>query len=97
MTQGKLTTRTGVPATNSYRSGEPIKMKLWLQRSGKLGHRYTVISNINPELYKLGKILSKQCAYLKKWPKSLDDLVGNTYIQNTKNAKLYSLSLEHCN
>ena len=51
---GKLTTRlfwTGVPATNSYRSGEPVKMKLWLQISGKLGHRCTVISN----LHKLGK------------------------------------------
>ena len=37
----KLTTRlfwTGVPATNSYRSGEPVKMKLWLRISGKLGH-----------------------------------------------------------
>ena len=31
-----------VPATNSYRSGEPVKMKLWLQISGKLGHRCTV-------------------------------------------------------
>ena len=31
MMQGKLTTRlfwTGVPATNSYRSGEPVMMKL---------------------------------------------------------------------
>ena len=45
---GKLTTRlfwTRVPATNSYRSRELVKMKLWLQVSGKLGHRCTVNSN----------------------------------------------------
>ena len=39
----------GVDAT-----GEPVKMKLWLQISGKLGHRCTMIWN--PELHKLGKI-----------------------------------------
>ena len=39
-----LANGTRKSATNSYHSGEPVKMKLWLQISGKM-HR--VNSNLN--------------------------------------------------
>ena len=49
--------KAGVPATNSV---EPVKMKLWLQISGKLGQGCTVNSNKNPKLYKLNNVLTSK-------------------------------------